>query len=143
MHTLNVMKTFNWQCIRMQIACEFNKVFSTIHFIQICFIQNLFRLRFTLILGNVRQKWDKEINIVKEEISSKYSHFHFRFPENRNEISMVKRNFYINCHLPNVVGAIDGTLIPIIAPTTDEHVYVCRKGYHAINCQAVVDTNMR
>jgi len=45
--------------------------------------------------------------------------------------------------LPNVVGAIDGTLIPIIRPAESEEVYVCRKGFHAINVQAVVDANMR
>ncbi|KAK3083318.1 hypothetical protein FSP39_019317 [Pinctada imbricata] len=45
---------------------------------------------------------------------------------------------------PNVLGAIDGTLIPIMGMSGDEeHVYVCRKGFHAINVQAVVDANMR
>ncbi|KAH3704413.1 hypothetical protein DPMN_079469 [Dreissena polymorpha] len=43
---------------------------------------------------------------------------------------------------PNVIGAVDGTLIPIIAPSEAEEVYVCRKGYHAINVQAVVDHEM-
>ncbi|XP_052233277.1 putative nuclease HARBI1 [Dreissena polymorpha] len=45
--------------------------------------------------------------------------------------------------MPNVIGAVDGTLIPIIAPSEAEEVYVCRKGYHAINVQAVVDHEMR
>ncbi|XP_053405189.1 putative nuclease HARBI1 [Mercenaria mercenaria] len=37
----------------------------------------------------------------------------------------------------------DGTLIPIIAPSQNEEVYVCRKNYHAINVQAVVDHRAR
>ena len=32
---------------------------------------------------------------------------------------------------PNVLGAIDGTLVPIEGPSVDEHLYVCRKGYRA------------
>ena len=36
-----------------------------------------------------------------------------------------------------LIGAVDGTLEPIIAP------YVCRKGYHAINVQGVVDADLR
>jgi hypothetical protein len=35
--------------------------------------------------------------------------------------------------LPNVIGVIDGTLIPIIAPKDNEADFVCRKGFHAIN----------
>ena len=35
---------------------------------------------------------------------------------------------------PNVLGTIDGTLVPIKRPSVDEHLYVCRKGYSA--CQA-------
>jgi hypothetical protein len=34
-----------------------------------------------------------------------------------------------------------GTLIPIKAPSVDEHLYVSRKGYHAINIQCVCDAN--
>jgi hypothetical protein len=40
-------------------------------------------------------------------------------------------------------GAVDGTLIPIIAPAEHEEAYVCRKGFHALNVQAVCDADMR
>ena len=40
---------------------------------------------------------------------------------------------------PSVVGCIDGTHIRILRPTVDEAQYVCRKGYHSINVQAVCD----
>ena len=33
--------------------------------------------------------------------------------------------------------------IEIIAPNEDEHIYVCRKGYHSLNLLAVCDANMK
>ncbi|XP_033733615.1 putative nuclease HARBI1 [Pecten maximus] len=59
------------------------------------------------------------------------------------DVLQLKEGFYAIAHIPNVVGAIDGTLIPIIAPSADEHTYVCRKGFHALNIQAVVDSRCR
>ena len=47
-------------------------------------------------------------------------------------------------NFPNVVGAIDGTLIPIKGMASeDEPSFICRKGFHAINVQAVVDSELR
>ena len=45
--------------------------------------------------------------------------------------------------MPNVIGAIDGILIQIIAPKDNEADFVCRKGFHAINVQAVADDYLR
>jgi hypothetical protein len=45
--------------------------------------------------------------------------------------------------LTNVIGVIDGTLILIIAPKDNEADFVCRKGFHAINVQAVADDYLR
>ena len=36
---------------------------------------------------------------------------------------------------PNVIGCVDGTHIPIIAPSVDEVDYVNRKSFHSINVQ--------
>ena len=44
---------------------------------------------------------------------------------------------------PNVIGPIDGMLIPIRTPSKDEHLYVCHKGYHAINVMAVSDASLK
>ncbi|XP_052260994.1 putative nuclease HARBI1 [Dreissena polymorpha] len=65
-----------------------------------------------------------------------------RFPQGP-AVLLVKQEFFRKCQLPNVVGAVDGTLVPIIKPAEAEEAYVCRKGFHAINVQAVVDANMR
>jgi hypothetical protein len=51
--------------------------------------------------------------------------------------------FYRIARIPGVLGAVDGTLIPILAPSEDEYAYVCRKGFHALNVQAVVSYDMR
>ena len=45
--------------------------------------------------------------------------------------------------VPNVLGAVDGTLIKILAPSKNEQSYVCRKGFHALNVQAVADSSLR
>ena len=41
--------------------------------------------------------------------------------------------------LPNVIGAIDGTCVPISKPPHSGAQYYCRKGYSALNVVAVVD----
>ena len=65
------------------------------------------------------------------------------FPITAEDLRRVKTGFFRLGKIPNVIGAVDGTLIPIIATSEAEEVYVCRKGYHAINVQAVVDHEMR
>lgn len=66
-----------------------------------------------------------------------------QFPTTSEELAMYKQGFYSIAHLPNCIGAIDCTLVPILSPHEREDVFVCRKGYHAINVQAVVNTNMK
>ena len=47
------------------------------------------------------------------------------------------------CKIPQVVGAIDGTHVPIISPNTDSKPdYYCRKQMYSINTQAVVGGNL-
>ncbi|KAH9136414.1 hypothetical protein AeRB84_018407 [Aphanomyces euteiches] len=43
---------------------------------------------------------------------------------------------------PDVIGAVDGTLLRIARPAEHEGWY-CRKGFPAVNVQAVVDSNLR
>ncbi|CAC5362618.1 HARBI1 [Mytilus coruscus] len=66
-----------------------------------------------------------------------------QFPRDA-DLTAVKEGFYRIATFPNVIGAIDGTLIPIQGLSgDDEPNFVCRKGYHAINVQAVVDHKLR
>ena len=66
------------------------------------------------------------------------------FPSTNEELKQVKNGFHSIANFPNVAGAIDGTLIPIQGMASeDESSFVCRKGFHAINVQAVVDSELR
>lgn len=60
-----------------------------------------------------------------------------KFPSG-NELSVVENGFYSIAGFPNVVGAIDGTLIEISRPR-DYKGWYCRKNYPAVNVQAMVD----
>ncbi|KAM4565920.1 putative nuclease HARBI1 [Odontesthes bonariensis] len=63
---------------------------------------------------------------------------YIRFPGGQ-EVNTIKEAFYRQSNMPGVLGLIDGSLFPIKAPVVDEGAYVCRKGFHAINVQAVGD----
>ncbi|KAL6737045.1 hypothetical protein Aduo_010720 [Ancylostoma duodenale] len=45
--------------------------------------------------------------------------------------------------LPNIIGAIDGSLVPILRPPHSGWEYYCRKGFCALNVVAVVDARGR
>ncbi|XP_068691687.1 putative nuclease HARBI1 [Montipora foliosa] len=51
------------------------------------------------------------------------------FPTSREEVNETMTKFYSIGAFPKVMGAIDGTLIPIRAPGKEEHLYVCHKGF--------------
>jgi hypothetical protein len=65
------------------------------------------------------------------------------FPSDANDILNIKEKFASVANFPNAVGAIDGTLIPIIGMSRDnQHVFVCRKGFYAVNVQGVVTADL-
>jgi hypothetical protein len=45
--------------------------------------------------------------------------------------------------IPYVIGAVDGSHIPIIAPPIDPTSYYCRKGYYSVLLQGIVDSKCR
>ena len=51
--------------------------------------------------------------------------------------------FMAKCGIPQCVGAIDSTHVPIIAPTENPLDYFNRKGYHSIVVQGLVDHEYR
>lgn len=65
------------------------------------------------------------------------------FPSSIMSLWKIKQQFHCIARFPNVVGAIDGTLIPIKGLSGDEEpIYVSRKNFHALNIQGVVDAEM-
>uniref|UniRef100_A0A915EIT5 DDE Tnp4 domain-containing protein n=1 Tax=Ditylenchus dipsaci TaxID=166011 RepID=A0A915EIT5_9BILA len=57
----------------------------------------------------------------------------------------IARDFFGKCAkgMPNICGAIDGTLVKVVAPKKFEHVYVDRHHNHSLNATAVVDCSKR
>ncbi|XP_046344257.2 putative nuclease HARBI1 [Haliotis rufescens] len=75
-----------------------------------------------------------------DAIVKSYDLIRFRTPDKHAKLA---EDFFHICGFPKVVGCIDCTLIPIQRPALDEAVYMCRKGFHAINVQAVCDAQLR
>jgi hypothetical protein len=80
------------------------------------------------------------INIVSKCIANNIKNY-IKFHMSVGERPQVMYDFYDIKEFPLVLGAVDGTLIPIKAPSVDEHLYVCRKGYHALNIECVCSAN--
>ena len=74
-------------------------------------------------------------------IVSKASQFIY-VPRSKSEILGVISDFQAISGLPKVIGAVDGSHIPMIAPFVDEYAYVNRKQFHSINMQAIYDANL-
>ncbi|KAK0134932.1 putative nuclease HARBI1 [Merluccius polli] len=54
-------------------------------------------------------------------------------------VRAIKEEFYRIAGFPSVIGSIDGTHIPITAPSHNEADYVNRKSIHSINVQIICD----
>lgn len=59
------------------------------------------------------------------------------FPSDEQQQRNTMMSFYDVAGFPGVLGAIDGTQIPITRPVREDNVFVCRKGYPSINVQGV------
>ncbi len=49
---------------------------------------------------------------------------HIQFPASRQAMSDIQEYFLTHYHIPQVIGVIDGTLIPISTPSVDGHIYI-------------------
>lgn len=66
-----------------------------------------------------------------------------KFPKTVGQQQPVIAAFYDRYGFPSTVGCVDGSLIPIRGPSQDENIYVCRKGFYAINVQGIADHQHR
>ena len=56
---------------------------------------------------------------------------------------LTQQKFEEKFGFPQVIGCIDGTHLPILAPSQNEDIYVNRKNFHSINIQAICDANLK
>ena len=99
---------------------------------------------FQAVTGNIsRFSVSRCVHNVANALVDRRLQRHIRFPRDNYLQRRTKEAFYELAHFPNVLGAVDGTLIPVIAPSIDEHLFICRKGYHAINTQGVMGPDGR
>ena len=70
------------------------------------------------------------------------AHIYIQFP-NETRQKIIQESFFQQGGFPLVFGCIDGSHIPIIAPSCNEDIYVNRKLYHSINIQAICDDEFR
>lgn len=66
-----------------------------------------------------------------------------KFPTDNRKAQAIKEGFMDKFRFPSVLGCVDGTFIPIKAPSQREDMYVCRKGFHALNVQGICDSQMK
>ena len=64
------------------------------------------------------------------------------FPNQQNQLE-IQQSFLEKDGFPLVLGCIDGTHVPIVAPSENEPIYVNRKNEHSINIQAICDSNLK
>ena len=97
-----------------------------------------------LASGSFQSSTKDNINVAQPTVSVVLSKFldsllakkhEFISMPSREAAAISKRQFYCIAGFPGVIGLVDGTHIPIIAPSEDEHLYVNRKGFHSINVQ--------
>ena len=64
----------------------------------------------------------------------------FIYLPKQHELEDIVETYKRRWGFPGCFGAIDGTHVPILAPTENHADYVNRKGYHSVVMQAVVDS---
>ncbi|MCP3667396.1 MAG: transposase family protein [Gammaproteobacteria bacterium] len=67
-----------------------------------------------------------------------------KWPSDLPELNGIRERFFNYAGFPDVCGCVDGTLIPIKAPSPQEiePQFVDRKGRHSINCMVVCDPDL-
>jgi hypothetical protein len=60
---------------------------------------------------------------------------------NENRLRVLAKEFEKLHNIPYIIGAIDGSHIPVLAPVIGGEDYYCRKSFHSALLQGIVDTN--
>lgn len=84
----------------------------------------------------------KCIHKVIDAINTKLMSSWITMPGN-DECHEIAAAFERKTHIPQLIGAIDGTHIPILPPSDEYRDYINRKGWPSMILQVVVDNNYR
>ncbi|KHJ84807.1 transposase, IS4 family, partial [Oesophagostomum dentatum] len=80
--------------------------------------------------------------IIAEVSEVFYNRRHeFIFWPDERKLADTRTKFFDVCGIPNVVGAVDGSLIPIQGPSENSESFMCRKGFYSMNLSAIVDAD--
>ena len=74
------------------------------------------------------------------EILAEKAKNEIRMPQGLASINDTLQNFATIKYFPRVIDVIDGTHIPIKAPSVNEHIYVNRKHFYSLNVQVICDS---
>ena len=104
-----------------------------------------------LASGSFPNSSKDDINISQPTVSKVLSNFmdsliskkeSFIYMPNDSDAVILKQQFYSLARFPGIIGAIDGSHVPIIAPKEDEHLFVNRKNFHSTNVQVCAFSNV-
>lgn len=98
------------------------------------------------VTGDIHGIGKSSVSRIVTEFTNAITQRHqnyIKLPRTGNEINKVMQGFNSIANFPNVLGAVDGTIIKILAPKNDKHLFVNRKNFHSINIQSVCDSNLK
>ncbi|KAJ1200497.1 hypothetical protein NDU88_004321 [Pleurodeles waltl] len=107
------------------------QVLSVLHFMA----SGSFQTTVAISSGMSQPMFSKVLSRVLSALM-KYMRSYIVFPE-VGDLATVKGDFYALGHIPNIIGAIDGTHVALVPPSESEQVYRNRKSYHSMNVQVV------
>lgn len=58
-------------------------------------------------------------------------------------VDIIKERFQSFANIENVIGAVDGTYIPIKAPKKDAEVFITRKCFYAYTLQCITEPSLK
>lgn len=59
----------------------------------------------------------------------RHAQAHIKIPARREGIQQAHQGFHAVAGIPQVIGLVDGTLIPVSNPSVDDQMFICRKGF--------------
>ncbi|CAB3981318.1 Hypothetical predicted protein [Paramuricea clavata] len=95
--------------------------------------------RFSVTDSSIIRCRDRVFTVVLRYLKTKFIYL----PKDYNVKVQIMDEYRIGSQFPNVLGAIDGTHIRIVAPSEHSQVYVNRKKFHLLVLQGIRASNMQ